>query len=58
MRSVFKKNFLCLFVCLAVLGGLCCGSGFPLVAASQGSSPVVVPGLLVAVASLVAEHGL
>ena len=42
---------------LAVLG-LCCCAGFSLVAASKGYSPGVMRGLLTAVASLVAEHGL
>ena len=42
---------------LAVLGLHCC-MGFSLVAASGGFALVVVRRLLVAVASLVAEHGL
>ena len=41
-----------------MLGGSHCRSGFSLVAKSRGCSLVVVPGLLVAVASLVVEHGL
>ena len=45
-----------LFV-LAVLG-LCCCVGFSLVAASSGSSLVVVHGLFIAVASLIVQHGL
>ena len=42
---------------LAVLG-LCCWVGFSLVGASRGNVPVVVHRLLIAVASLVAEHDL
>ena len=42
---------------LAVLG-LCCCVGFSLVAASSGSSLVVVHGLFIAVASLIVQHGL
>ena len=45
-----KKNFF-----LAVLG-LCCCVGFSLVVASRSYTLVAVRGLLVAVASLVAEH--
>ena len=45
------------YLFLAVLG-LCCCTGFSLVAASGGYSPVAVPGLLIVVASLVAEPGL
>ena len=48
----FKNNFTYLF--LAVLGLHCC-EGFSLVTASGGYSLVVVPGLLVAMASLMAE---
>ena len=47
--------FVCLF--LTVLGLHCC-AGFSLVSASRGSSPVSVHWLLIAVASLVVEHGL
>ena len=42
---------------MAVLG-LCCSAGFSLVVASVGYSLVAVHGLLIAVVSLVAEHGL
>ena len=42
---------------LDVLGLLCC-AGFSLVVASGGCSLGAGPGLLVAEASLVAEHGL
>ena len=45
-----------IYIFLAVLG-LYCFSGFPLVAAIRGYSPVVVLRLLVAVASVM-EHGL
>jgi len=38
--------------------GLCCCEGFSLVVASRGYSLVTVRGLLITVASLVAEHGL
>ena len=50
----FKQKF---YLFLAVLGLFCC-VGFSLVAASGGYSPVAVLRLLIAVASLVAEHGL
>ena len=53
-RFFFFSIFIYLF--LAVLG-LCC-SGFSVVAASRGCSLVAVCGLLIAVASLVAKHGL
>ena len=42
---------------MAALGLHCC-AGFSLVAESGGYSPVVVHGLLIALASLVAEQGL
>ena len=38
--------------------GLYCCRGFSLVVASESYSPAVVHGLLIAVASLVAEYGL
>jgi len=53
--AFFKNNFIYLF--LAVLGLLCC-TGFSLVAEFRDYSPVAVCRLLIAVASLVAEHGL
>ena len=53
--SFFKIMFVCLF--LAVLG-LRCFEGFSLVPASRGYSLLVVHGLLIRVASLVAEHEL
>ena len=46
-----------LLVCFIFLLGLCCSSGFFLVAASVGYSLVAVCGLLIMVASLVVEHG-
>ena len=49
-----KKIF---FFILAVLG-LCCCSGFSLVVARGGYSPVVVQGLLIATPTFVAENGL
>ena len=51
----FEKGFIYWF--MAALGLHCC-SGFSLVAASRGYSLVGVPGLLIVVASLVAELGL
>ena len=51
------NNFIYLFVFGAVLG-LCCCSGFSLVAANGGYSVVAVHGLLVAVASPLAGHAL
>ena len=55
-RWCFFLQFV-LFLFLAVLDLLCC-SGFSLVAASGGDSLVVMRGLLIAVASLVAQHRL
>ena len=55
---LFKRNVKNYFVEGGAVLGLCCCVGFSLVAASGGHSPVVVCGLLIAVASLVAEHGL
>ena len=49
----FFKLIICLF--LAVLG-LHCYVGFSLVAVSGGYTPVAVYGLLIVVASLLAEH--
>ena len=50
---IFKKIFIYLF--LAGLGLHCCAD-FSLVAGRRGYSTVAVRGLLIAVASLVAEH--
>ena len=50
-----KNKFIYLF--LAELG-LCCGTDLSLVATSRGYSLVAVLRLLIAVASLVGEHGL
>ena len=54
---LYARHFLkkCLF--MAVLGLRCC-VGFSLVVVSGGYSLFVVHGLLIVVASLVAEHGL
>ena len=49
-----ESSFLKFYLFLAVLG-LCCSEGFYLVVASGGYSLVEVLGLLIAVASLVAE---
>ena len=38
--------------------GLCCCVGFSLVVVSRGYSLVMVPRLLIAVASFVVDHGL
>ena len=46
-----------IYVCVAVLG-LCCSAGFSLIMESEGYSPVSVCRLLIAVAFLVAKHGL
>ena len=43
---------------LAALGLRCCRHGLSLVEVSESYSPVVVCGLLIAVASLIAEHRL
>ena len=48
---------LLIYLFLAVLGLPCC-AGFSLVAASEGYSVDAVCGLLIAVASIVAEHRL
>ena len=51
---------MCIYIILFAFycSGLPCCAGFSLVVASGGSSRVAVHGFLVAVASLVAEHGL
>ena len=49
--------FYFIVIYLTVLGLHCC-TGFPLVVASQGYSPVAVCGLLIAAASLVSEQRL
>ena len=46
-----------MYLFLSVLG-LGCHEGSPLVAVSGGYSLAMVPGLLIEVASLLAEHGL
>ena len=50
----FFKNFI--YFLFSVVLGLCCCTGFSLVAVSRGYSLAVVLRLLIAVASLVAEH--
>ena len=52
---ICKKKFMYLF--MAVLG-LCCCMGFSLVVANGAYPLVAVCGLLIVVASLIAEHGL
>ena len=52
-----KKIILFVYLLLAVLG-LCCCAGFSLVVAIRGDSLAAVRGLLIAVASLVGQHGL
>ena len=54
LLNSFKKGCICLF--LAVLSSLLCR--LSLVVVNGGYSLVVVRGPLIAVASLVAEHGL
>ena len=55
--NIFFNNFIFISLFLAVLG-LCCCTGSSLVALSGGHCLVAVCGLLIAVTSLVAEHGL
>ena len=50
------SNFLFIYIIMIGLG-LCCCTGFSLVAASGGYSVIAVGGLLIVVASVVAEHG-
>ena len=58
MAFFFKKIYLfILFIYLAALGLHCCAWAFSS-CGEQGLLFVVVRGLLIAVASLVAEHGL
>ena len=54
--SLLKNNFI--YLLISGCAGFCCCSGSSLVAASRNYSLVAVPGLLIVVASLVAEHGL
>ena len=53
----FSRFYLFYHLLLAVLG-LCCSAGFSLVVGSKSYSLVKALGLLIAVASLIAEHGL
>ena len=55
--ALFLKVLFMLLLFLA-MRGLCCCAGFSLVAVSRGHSLVVVNGLLIGAAPLVAEHGL
>ena len=55
--SFFKKRNLFIYLFLAALGLRCCAQAFSS-CSEWGLLFVVVHGLLVAVASLVAEHGL
>ena len=58
-RSLLVIPFITyLFIYLLAVLGLCCHAGFSLVAESRGCSLVVVHRLLIAVASLVADHTL
>ena len=52
------KNLIFIYLFLVALDLCCCISGLSLVVVSRGSSPAEVRWLLIAVASLVAEHGL
>ena len=52
--SFQKKNYVLIFALL----GVCCRVGFSLVAESRGHTLVAGHGLLIAMASLVAEHKL
>ena len=54
---MWDKRVLFIYLFLAVLGLSCC-AGFALVVVSGGYSLAEVPRLLMAVASLVGEHGL
>ena len=56
MLAFFKNKFIYLFIYLflAALGLCCCARAF----SSCGELGVVVRGLLIVMASLVAEHGL
>ena len=56
-KLVFFFFLIFVYLFLAVLG-LCCSAGFSLVVTSGGYSLVAGHGLLIAVVSLVAEHGL
>ena len=57
--SMHALNFLKIIIYLFLaVWGLCCCTGFSLVAASGGDSRVAMCGLLTVVASLVAKHRL
>ena len=57
LQSTLKKNFFNLFLFLAALGLRCCSRAFSS-CGERGLLFVVMHGLLIAAASLVAEHGL
>ena len=57
MTFVYFKKIISIYLSLAVLGLHCCeGFFFPIVVKTRGCSLLAVPGLLIVVASLVAEH--
>ena len=57
-KHLFKKlTYLFIYLFLAVLGLRCCAQAFPS-CGERGLLFLAVSGLLIAVASLVAEHGL
>ena len=58
LQTAFFFFFLSFVYLFLVVLGLHCSAGFSLVVASGGYSLVAVCGLLIAVASLIAEHGL
>ena len=58
LEFVPQSFFLMQFYLFLVVQGLPCCLGFSLVEAIRGFSPVVMRGLLIAMASLVAKHGL
>ena len=58
LHRSFIYLFLSVFILFLSMLGLCCWEGFSLVVASGGHFPVAVHELLIAVASLVAQHGL
>ena len=57
LTVVFLKNLFCLFLFLAVLGLRCCMWAFSS-CGERGPLFIAVHRLLIAVTSLVAEHGL
>ena len=57
MNFIFLFFKICVYLFVAVLGLHCC-AGFPLDAVSRSRSLVAVPGLLIAMASLLVAPGL